>query len=112
MNPTNVLPGNDGLPTPVTDTTAAPSVPNTSVNPVTSDFVVDNNPSPTTGAHSTLSPHIADDADLIEKEWVNIAKSIVANTKDNPSEQSKEINKFKADYLKKRYNKDIKVSES
>lgn len=54
---------------------------------------------------------IADDADLIEKEWVTKAKAIVAQTKDDPFRQNQEMNKVKADYLKKRYNKDLKVSE-
>ncbi len=59
---------------------------------------------------SKLSPEIADDADLIEKEWVNRAKVIIAKTKDDPHLQNEEISKYKADYIKKRYNKDIKVS--
>ena len=66
-------------------------------------------------AQTSKSPHapsIADDNDLIEKEWVNKAKMIIAKTKDNPREQSEELFKYKADYIKKRYNKDIKVSES
>lgn len=54
---------------------------------------------------------MADDADLIEKEWVVRAKALVAETKDDPYRQNKEFNKAKADYIKKRYNKDIKVSE-
>lgn len=54
---------------------------------------------------------IADDADLIEKEWVIKAKAIVAQTKDDPHQQNQEMTKVKADYLKKRYNKDLKVSE-
>lgn len=54
---------------------------------------------------------IADDADLIEKEWVTKAKAIVAQTKDDPYQQNQEMTKVKADYLKKRYNKDLKVSE-
>lgn len=54
---------------------------------------------------------IADDADLIEKEWVSKAKAIVAQTKNDPHQQNKEMTKVKADYLKKRYNKDLKVSE-
>jgi hypothetical protein len=57
-------------------------------------------------------PIAADDGDLIEKEWVAKAKAIVDSTKDDPREQTREMNYFKADYLKKRYNKDIKVSES
>lgn len=55
---------------------------------------------------------MADDADLIEKEWVTKAKAIVMQTKDDPHQQNREMNKVKADYLKKRYNKDLKVSES
>lgn len=54
---------------------------------------------------------IADDADLIEKEWVARAKSVVEQTKTDPFVQNNELNKVKADYIKKRYNKDIKVSE-
>lgn len=61
---------------------------------------------------SADSPAVADDVDLIEKEWVLKAKSIVARTKDDPSAQSKDMNRFKADYLKTRYNKDIKVNEA
>lgn len=55
-------------------------------------------------------PPIADDTDLIEKEWVDRAKHIVEQTKHDPYQQNKEITKAKADYLRKRYNKDIKLS--
>jgi hypothetical protein len=61
---------------------------------------------------ATDTPLMADDADLIEKEWVTKAKAIVAQTKDNPYEQNKAMNQVKADYLKKRYNKDLKVGEA
>jgi hypothetical protein len=57
------------------------------------------------------TPHIADDIDLIEKEWVVKAKEIVAKTKDDPYRQNQEMSKVKADYLKKRYNKDLRLSE-
>jgi len=60
---------------------------------------------------STTQHLMADDADLIEKEWVSKAKAIVAGTKDDPHLQNQEMTKVKADYLKKRYNKDLKVSE-
>lgn len=53
------------------------------------------------------SPMIADDVDLIEKEWVEKAKEIVEKTKDNPYLQNKAMSEFKADYIKKRYNKDL-----
>jgi hypothetical protein len=56
-------------------------------------------------------PQVAEDSDLIEKAWVTKAKEIVARTAHDPHLQNKEMNKFKADYMKKRYNKDIKLSE-
>lgn len=56
-------------------------------------------------------PQIADDVDLIEKEWVDKAKEIVAQTAHDPYLQNKEMNKVKSEYLKKRYNKDIKQSD-
>jgi hypothetical protein len=56
-------------------------------------------------------PQIADDTDLIEKEWVDKAKEIVAHTAHDPYLQNQEINKVRREYLKKRYNKDLKQSE-
>jgi hypothetical protein len=57
-------------------------------------------------------PEIAEDNDLIEQEWVNKAKEIVERTRNDPHEQNKEINKVKADYIKKRYNREIKITEA
>lgn len=59
--------------------------------------------------HST--PQIADDIDLIEKEWVEKAKEIVEKTRENPYLQNKAISEIKSDYIKKRYNKDLAKSE-
>lgn len=59
----------------------------------------------------TIAPDIAEDTDLIEKEWVEKAKQIVERTRDDPYEQSKELTLFKADYMKKRYNRTIKIGE-
>lgn len=63
-------------------------------------------------ASSSGATLIADDADLIEKEWVLRAKAIVAQTRNDPHKQNEEMNHVKADYLKKRYNKDLKVNET
>ena len=52
-------------------------------------------------------PDVANDIDLIEKEWVQKAKAIVHSTQGDPYLQNKQINKMKVDYIKKRYNKDI-----
>lgn len=64
-----------------------------------------------TGTPLVPLPQIADDTDLIEKEWVIKAKHIVAQTAQDPYLQNKEMSKVKADYLKKRYNKDLKLAE-
>ncbi len=56
-------------------------------------------------------PTEAEDTDLIEKEWVERAKQIVEHTREDPYEQQRALSQMKADYLKKRYNKDIKVSD-
>lgn len=55
-------------------------------------------------------PDEAADTDLIEKEWVVKAKQIVEHTSSDPYTQQEELNKVKADYMKKRYNKDIKLT--
>jgi hypothetical protein len=51
------------------------------------------------------------DDDLIEKEWVNKAKRIVEQTRDDPYKQSENLTVFKADYLKQHYGKSIKLSQ-
>lgn len=57
------------------------------------------------------TPLVASDDDVIEKEWVDKAKKIVQQTKDDPYAQEKEVSKLQADYLKKRYGKELKLSE-
>lgn len=52
-----------------------------------------------------------DNSDDLDEEWVNKAKAIVDETKSDPFLESRELSKVRADYLKSRYNKDIKVSE-
>jgi hypothetical protein len=51
----------------------------------------------------------AEDIDLIEREWVDKAKAIVDQTRDNPYLQNKELSKVKAQYIQKRYNKQLKL---
>lgn len=52
-----------------------------------------------------------DDSDALDEEWINKAKAIVEQTKADPYVESKELGKAKADYLRIRYNKQIKVAE-
>jgi len=64
---------------------------------------------PATDAAAASTSLITDD-DLIEKEWVNKAKQIVEQTRDDPYRKNEEITVFKADYMKKHYGKTIKLS--
>ncbi len=56
------------------------------------------------------NPISASDDELIEKEWVDKAKRIVYETKSDPYRQESEVSRLQADYVKKRYGKDIKLS--
>lgn len=47
----------------------------------------------------------------VDLEWINKAKNIVDQTRSDPHQQSNELSKFKADYLKIRHNVTIKVTE-
>ena len=57
------------------------------------------------------TPSVAKDDDLIEKEWVDKAKKIVAETRDDPYQREEEVNKLQIDYLKKRYGRELGVAE-
>lgn len=61
-------------------------------------------------AKSGQVPLVANDDDLIEKEWVDHAKRIIAVTKDDPYRREKEISKLQVDYIQKRYGR--KIGES
>lgn len=58
------------------------------------------------------APVAAADEDLIEKEWVDKVKNIIALTRGNPHEQAKAIAALQADYLKKRYNRELGESSA
>lgn len=62
-------------------------------------------PASTTSTDDT--PLIAGDDDLIEKEWVDKLKRIITLTKDDPYERARVIAQLQADYLKKRYNREM-----
>lgn len=63
------------------------------------------------GSQSTSStddlPAVAADDDLIEKEWVDKAKQIISQTEGDPAQREKEVGRLQADYLKKRYGRDV-----
>lgn len=75
-------------------------------------------PVPMQGGQPTMQQSIAaslpmeaQDIDLIEKAWVEKAKMIVARTHGDPYLQNKALSQVKADYIQKRYGREIKVSE-
>lgn len=53
------------------------------------------------------APISANDDDTIEKEWVDRAKQIIAETRDNPRAREKAIGALQRDYLMKRYGKQL-----
>lgn len=121
MEPNNLQPSDsslqptNNLPAPASNS-ASPVRQTTSSQPVhhsNDSNQVGSAPQPPTNQASdasTTTPQIADDSDLIEKEWVIKAKQIVEQTKNDPYLRNQEINKIKADYIKKRYNKDVRTT--
>jgi hypothetical protein len=63
------------------------------------------------GTSQLDNPQIAEDGDLIEKEWVEKAKKIIEDNREDPYKQSKEMNIFKSDYMKKRYNRTVRTED-
>ena len=56
------------------------------------------------------NPIAANDDDVIEKEWVDRAKQVILQTKDNPYAREKAIGELQRDYLAKRYGRQIGTS--
>jgi hypothetical protein len=59
----------------------------------------------------TNMPATAADDDLIEKEWVDKAKKIIADTADDPHRREEAISQLQRDYLRKRYGKELGVAD-
>jgi hypothetical protein len=62
-------------------------------------------------ATSSVTPLVAADEDLIEKEWVDKAKEIISQTKDDPHARTAKVNELQRDYLQKRYGKVVGASD-
>lgn len=56
---------------------------------------------------SDNTPTTAGDDDLIEKEWVDKAKKILADTRDDPYRREQEVGKLQVEYIRKRYGREI-----
>jgi hypothetical protein len=57
------------------------------------------------------SPAVAADEDVIEKEWVDKAKKIIDETKDDPHSRTQKVNQLQKDYLRKRYGKELGAAQ-
>lgn len=84
----------------------------------TSDAAITTTPTASTTSDSTVvndtsqlfNPSTANDEDLIEKEWVDRAKKIIADTPNDPHKREQEVSKLQSDYIKKRYGRELGVS--
>ncbi len=91
------MPAQPAPPVPAATTIALPAPVQTTSNQVSSASI----------GHST--PVTASDDGLIEREWVDKAKKIVQLNKSDPYTQEHEVSKLQADYIKKRYGKDVRL---
>ena len=72
--------------------------------------VSDDSDDQSTMAGSSSVPDSAADEDLIEKEWVDKAKKIIEETKEDPYKRELEIGLLQREYIRKRYGRKIGVS--
>lgn len=64
-------------------------------------------PAPQASSTDDDVPSVAGDDDLIEKEWVDKAKKIIAETRDDPYRREREISKLQIEYIRRRYGREI-----
>lgn len=65
----------------------------------------DDNNDTTADKHLVENEKNNNNIDVIEKEWVEKAKKVISQTKDNPREQSFELTGMKREYIQKRFGK-------
>lgn len=83
---------------------ASMAAPSSAVTIITDDTAVSSN--------QTSAQTSAKDTDRIDKVWIDKAKAIISKTKDDPYEQKRELSRVKADYIKNRFNKTIKLDDT
>lgn len=64
-------------------------------------------PTPALPATDDDVPITANDDDLIEKEWVDKVKQVIAETKDDPYARERAISKLQIEYIRRRYGREI-----
>lgn len=63
------------------------------------------------GPALSIMPLEARDGNRIEHEWIEQIEEAIEAYQNDPYAQYKEIIRIKADYIRKRYNRDIKLTE-
>jgi len=99
MNPD--VAGSSSLPSPEPATTGTAAV------PIGAPAGVQSAPPSDPGA----TPQEAADLDRIEQEWILKTKQILLATRNDPYEQARQLAALRADYMMKRYSKEIKQGE-
>ena len=61
---------------------------------------------------SSRAPQSAGDTDTIEPVWIKYIKKTIQKNKSDPFAQAQELSYLQADYLKKRFAKELKVPEN
>ena len=54
----------------------------------------------------------ANDSDHIEPVWLDRAKAVIAQTRNDPYEQKIQMSQVKTEYIRKRFNKQVKTDET
>lgn len=99
---------------------ATPVAPASSPNDVVQVAAVGPTPTPVSLPAATVqdapqttapTPAVADDADVIEKEWVDAAEAMEKKTTGDPHAEEEGFENLQVDYIHKRFGKDIKKSE-
>lgn len=70
------------------------------------------NQSSTPAQPAVTGPNVAEDVDVIEKEWVDKAEHIIEKTKNDPHAEEEAVEALQVDYLKKRYGHNVKNTEN
>lgn len=68
-------------------------------------------PQPPTLQFLSPSPVNASDKDVIEREWTDAVKKAIHDNRDDPYILAVALTRLKVQYMKQRYNEDIKTSE-
>lgn len=80
------------------------SFPTTLPTPVQTDDGAQNGQA---AVQSASTPTTASDDDLIEKEWVDRAKKIVIDTREDPYSREEAVSKLQKEYKQKRYGRGV-----